>query len=568
MMNLPTSTAEIMDWPWSKLEPFYRELADAALNGSNASDWLAEWSHLAELIQETYKRLYVATTVDTTDAAAEARYNRFLDEIFPNAEAIEQELKNKLLHSGVQPAGFEIPLRNMRAEAELFRLENLPLLAQEIKLSSEYDKISGAQTVKWDGQELTIQQLVRVYQQDDRQVREAAWRMGAERQLADRQAINELWCKLLVLRQQIAANAGFSDFRSYRWKQFLRFDYSPQDCQRFHQAIEEAVVPAAERIYEKRRRHLGVDTLRPWDLEVDPSGRPPLRPFRTIEELESKTEAIFRQVDPQLGEYFTIMRREGLLDLDNRKGKAPGGYCEGFPLVKRPFIFANAVGTHDDVQTLLHEGGHAFHEFEYGRLPYIQQRQVGNEFGEVASMGMELLASPYLEAERGGFYSPQDAARARIEHLEKSLLFWPYMAVVDAFQHWVYMNPQAALDTANCDAQWAALWQRFMRGIDYRGLENQMCTGWHNKLHIHQIPFYYVEYGMALLGSVQVWRNALQDQAGAVAAYRRALSLGGTQPLPVLFQTAGARFQFDTATLQEAVDLMVDKIEKLEAILS
>jgi oligoendopeptidase F len=370
---------------------------------------------------------------------------------------------------------------------------------------------------------------------------------------------------MMGLRRQIAANANLPDFRAYMWQKRLRFDYTPEDCYRFHRAIEAVVVPAASQIYEKRRRRLGVESLRPWDLDVDPLSRPPLQPFQTIPELEDKTSAIFHRVDPALGEYFEIMRREHLLDLDNRKGKAPGGYCTEFLVIRRPFVFCNSVGVHEDVQTLLHEGGHAFHVFEASRLPYYQYFQIPYEFSEVASMAMELLASPYLAQEYGGFYTRAEAARARIDNLERSLLFFPYMAVVDAFQHWAYLDPEQGADPARCDAQWAELWGRFMPGVDWSGLEQEMVTGWQRKAHIHTDPFYYVEYALALLGSVQVWRNALQDQAAAVAAYRRALALGYSVPLPQLFAAAGARFAMDAGILGEAVDLMLRVIEDLEA---
>jgi oligoendopeptidase F len=446
----------------------------------------------------------------------------------------------------------------------LFRAANLPLLSAELKLSNDYDRIIGAQTVVWDGQEVTLSQLLPVYQDPDRARREQAWRLAAGRSLADRDAINALWAKFLDVRSRLAANAGLPDYRAYRWRQLLRFDYSPEDCFRFHQAIAAVVVPAARRIYEKRRKRLGVDRLRPWDLDVNPLGRPPLRPFSLVSELEEKTASMFHRVDPQLGEYFDTMRREKLLDLENRKGKAPGGYCDDFKASRRPFIFMNAVGLHDDVQTLLHEGGHAFHLFEYIHLPYYHQMKVPMEFNEVASMGMELLATPYLRSEEGGFYSTQDAARARIEHLESCILFWPYMAVVDAFQHWVYTNHQAAYDPARCDARWTELYERFMPGIDWSGLEQELATGWHRKLHIHQVPFYYIEYGLAQLGAFQVWRNALKDQARAVASYRKALSLGGTVTLPELYAAAGARFAFDEAALTEAVRLAEETIAALE----
>jgi len=563
--SLPRTADELMRWTRPDIQPYYQDLAARTLTVETVALWLSDWSRLSECVVEMQNRLTVATTVNTADAEADRRYTAFLDTIYPAAQAAEQRLKEKLLASGLEPNGFEIPLRNLRAEAALFREANLPLLAEEKKLITEYDKIVSAQTVMWEGQEITLLQLQPVYLDPDRAVRERAWRLAMDRRLADRQAISDLWAKFLRLRKQIAANADFGDdYRAYRWPQLLRFDYTPDDCARFHQAIEQVVIPAAGRIYERRRQRLGVETLRPWDLNVDPLGRSPLRPFETIDELQSKTSAIFHRVDPQLGARFDTLIREGMLDLDNRKNKAPGGYCTEFAAIRRPFIFMNAVGLHDDVQTLLHEGGHAFHVFESARLPYLHQMQVGLEFAEVASMGMELLAAPYLAAQHGGFYSDANAARARVEHLEQAILFWPYMAVVDAFQHWVYENPDTAFDPDNCDAQWAALWNRFMRGVDWSGLEQEIITGWQRKGHIHQDPFYYVEYGFAQLGAVQVWRNALKDQAGSVASYRRALSLGGTAPLPQLFEAAGAKFALDAGTLREAVGLMEETIARLD----
>jgi oligoendopeptidase F len=398
----------------------------------------------------------------------------------------------------------------------------------------------------------------------DRAVREQSWRLVAERQLADREALNDLWKRCLTLRREIAANADMPDYRAYIWRSMLRFDYSPDDCLNFHRAIEEVVVPVATRIYEKRRAQLGVTTLRPWDTDVDPLGRSPLHPFDDVKVLDQKTANIFNRVNPELGDHYAIMQREGLLDLENRKGKAPGGYCTGFEYSKRPFIFMNAVGLHDDVQTLLHEGGHAFHVFESIDLPRYQWIEVPTEFAEVASMSMELLAAPYLSQAAGGFYSEQDAARARVEHLEGIIQFWPYMAVVDAFQHWVYTYPEDALDPAHCDAQWSELWERFMPGIDFSGLDDVKKTGWHRKLHIFQIPFYYVEYGLAQLGAVQVWRNSLSDQPKAIAEYRKALALGGTVSLPGLFSAAGAKFAMNGATLRDAVELVERTLDQLD----
>jgi len=565
--GLPGSAIPFMEWSWEQIEPFHRDLLTRPLDGGSVERWLADWSRLSDLIGEVYARLSVAVTVDTSDPEAEARFNAFLDQIHTKAQAADQQLKEKLLASGLEPLGFDVPLRKMRAEAAIFRAENLPLLSQERKMASEYNKILGAQTVAWEGEELTLQQLRRALQSPDRARREHAWRLAADRQLADRAAISELWGRFMHLRGRLAKNAGFADYQAYRWQQMLRLDYTPQDSLEFQQAIAQVVVPATTRLYQKRRLQLGVERMRPWDLDQDlyPLDLPPLPPYGSLEDLPAKAETAFRRVDPQLGEYFHTLRAEGLLDLDNHKGKAPGAYCTSYAVLKRPFIFMNGIGLASDVRTILHESGHAFHNYERLRLPYFQQRIPGLEFAEVASMAMELLASPYLDAQPDGFYTPEDARRFRIAHLEHILAFWPYMAVVDAFQHWVYTHHAQASDPARCDAQWLELWQRYLPGVDWSGLDDEAMTGWQRKQHIHRYPLYYIEYGVAQLGAVQVWRNALDDPARALRQYRQALSLGGTATLPELYRAAGARFSFDAETLGEAVALVEETIGKLEA---
>jgi oligoendopeptidase F len=572
--ELPTSAITFMSWAWSDIAPYYDDLVSRPIDAAGLAQWLADWTRLSDLVGEAYARLNTAVTVDTTDAEAEGRYNDFLDSIHPRAQAAEQKLKEKLLASGLEPDGFKNPLRKMRAEAAIFRAENLPLLSQERKLASEYNKIIGAQSVTWQDEELTLQQLRRPLQDPDRTVREQVWRLAAERQLADRQQINDLWGRFMDLRRQLVQNAGMADYLAYRWQQMLRLDYSPKDCLEFQQAILQVVVPAATRLYEKYRQRLGVDRLRPWDLDQDlyPLEMPPLPGYGSVADLAAKAEAAFRRVEPQLGDYFQQMRSgdsgmnggSSLLDLDNRKGKAPGAYCTAYPVTRRPFIFMNAVGIASDVRTILHESGHAFHNYERLRLPYAQQRAPGLEFAEVASMAMELLASPHLDAQPDGFYGSADARRFRIAHLEHILAFWPYMAVVDAFQHWVYMHPAQGAVPANCDAQWLELWQRFLPGVDWDGLDAAAMTGWQRKQHIHRYPLYYVEYGLAQLGAVQVWRNALSDPSQALNQYRHALSLGGTASLPELYRAAGAKFAFGAETLSEAVNLIEDTIHQLE----
>jgi len=562
--KLPQDALPLLDWEWPAYEPYLADLLSRPLNAETLDAWMRDWTRVSELIEEVYARLHVAQTVNTADQQANRRFRFFLETIFPAAMEAGQKLKQKLLDSGLTPPNFARPMLNMKTEAEIYREANLPLLTRERLLATEYDKITGSQTVQWEEREITVIQLRPVFQETDRARRERAWRLVTARQLADREAINDLWKQFLEVRVQMARNADFPDYRAFRWRQFLRFDYTPADCEAFHRAIAEAVVPVVARLDEKRRRRLGVETLRPWDLDVDPLARPPLQPFTDAAELAAGAGRIFAAVDPELGKFFRIMREEKLLDLENRKGKAPGGYCTTFSALDRPFIFMNAVGVHDDVQTLLHEGGHAFHVFHTAHLPYEPQKEVPMEFAEVASMSMELLAAPFLERARGGFYSPADAARARIQHLESNIRFWPYMAVVDAFQHWVYTNQPAAADPAACDAKWAELWGAYLPGIDYSGLEEALLTGWQRKLHIHKYPFYYVEYGLAQLGAAQVWRNALTDQAAAVAAYRRALSLGGLEGLPGLFAAAGATFAFDAGLLAEMVRLMENTIAELE----
>jgi oligoendopeptidase F len=400
----------------------------------------------------------------------------------------------------------------------------------------------------------------------DRSLRQRAWEAREACILKERENINALWEKFIVVRLKIAKNADLPDYRAYAWKQKFRFDYSPEDCKSFHTAIEEVVVPAAQRAYERRRQRLGIETLRPWDVYVDPLGTKPIKPYETIEEFKSKAQAIFQKVDPKFGEYFQIMIDEGLLDLESRKNKAPGGYSLGLHVAHRPFIFMNNIGTSLDVQTILHEGGHAFHEFERAHVHFYQRGEIylPAEFGEVASMAMELIASPYKTKEYGGFYTESEAARAMIGLLEDFITFWPYMALVDAFQHWIYENPAHGSEASKCESKWGELWDHFMIGIDYSGWEDSKKTYWHRQGHIFGSPFYYVEYGLALLGAVQVWANSRKDQMKAVADYRKALALGATVPLPQLFATAGAKFAFDAKTLKGAVDLMEDVIGEME----
>ena len=563
--QLPDKIDEFTHWTWMQIRPFYVDLEQRPLNPMTLTAWLRDWTKLGNLLHEWQSRLYVATTQDTTNNEAEIALNQFMADIYPHMATAENNLKQRLLESGLQPEGLEIALEQMHVDAELFTEANIPLAADSVKLNQRYNKIIGTQTVSWQGQEMTLTQLATELHTPNRAYREQGWRLMAERRLQDRQALNELWREMHPLRQQIAHNAGYADYRAYVWREKKRFAYSPEDAEIFQKAILSVAVPAASRVYNRYAQRLGVDHLRPWDVVADlsPYSLPALRPFSDINEFADISTHIFHQVDPVLGHHFQTMRQENMLDLPNRKGKAPGAYCAYYPTTQRPFIFMNSVGTGEDVRTLLHEAGHAFHGFAITPLPYYQQKRSPMEFSEVASMAMELLATPYLARDNGGFFTQEEVAQWRTNHLEKIILFWPYMAVVDAFQHWAYTHEEGSEPTA-CDAKWAMLWHQYIPDIDFSGFEDVMMTGWHRKQHIFRAPFYYIEYGLAQLGALQVWRNALHDQSRAVAAYRQALALGGTRPLPELYATANTRFALDETIMKEMIALLEEQLRVLE----
>lgn len=570
---LPRSIETINPRTWETFAPFFAELQERPLQPENLRQWLTDWSDLTRLLNEASAMIYIEKSLDTADEEKEQAFLDLINEVYPPAQVAAQALKERLLAFDPNCDALHdmmLVLRNMQNEADLFRQENIPLFTQTSKLENEYDKITGGLTAPWDGEEKNLSQLAFFLNDKDRKVRQHAWQTMADLWLSQREALNGVYGELLGLRQQVAQNVSLPDYRAYAFREMGRFDYTPEDCLTFHEAIETAVVPALRRILKRKQQRLGYDQLRPWDwipengALVDDLVGDPLRPYEGQGSLIQHTLNIFSQLDPQLSHYFAMMADDDLLDLDTRTGKALGGYCSELPLRKRPFIFMNGVGSHDDVQTMLHEAGHAFHVFETANLPLIWQTDPPMEFCEVASMSMELLAAPYLTQQHGGFYTSPQAARARIEHFEGIIAFLPYMAVVDAFQHWVYTHPKDAADTNRCDAVWEQLWRRFIPDIDWAGHEESRKTGWHRKPHIFTAPFYYIEYGMAQIGALQVWRNSLKDRSKALIAYRQALSLGGTKTLPDLFVSAGAEFRFDTALLIELVALIEETLAELE----
>ena len=352
---LPAHADSILAFKWADYKPYYKDLEERDLNADNIGEWLEDWSALAATVDEQYWRLEIGTTVNTADKEVEESYNKYIQEIQPFAKTAEQKLKDKLLASDLSPESFDVALQRMKAEAEIFTEDNLSLQSEEQKLNLEYNKVVGSMTVEWDGEEKTLSEMFSFLYSPDRAIRERAWRLSDARRAKEREAIGVLWEKFVPLRLKIAENSGMPDYRAHIWKQRFRFEYTPDDCKSFHTAIEEVVVPAAKRIYEKRRHRLGVDSVRPWDIYVDPLGSEELVPYRSMDEFMSKTHAIFQQVDPKFGEYFQTMMDEGLLDVESRKNKAPGAYSLGLHVAHRPFVFMSATKTHSDVETILHE---------------------------------------------------------------------------------------------------------------------------------------------------------------------------------------------------------------------
>ena len=570
LKRLPGSYQDFMDWEWEKIQPYTEELLEYDLSQESISDWLGDWSRLWSLINECYYRLMIRTTTHTDDKKNTDRFHAYGENIIEKSRLFEQKMIEKLLVSRLEPEHFEIPLRKMRVDAAIFREENLPLKTKEEKLLTKYSELDAARVYDWDGEEITLSKALNTLMDSNRSNRERAWRSITSGFIAEKEQVGEIWRGLLDTRLKIAQNAGFEDFRSYRWQELGRFDYTPEDCFAFHQAIEEIVVPVYSRMCIERKKSLEVDTLRVWDCywqyKPDPTGRAAIRPYQTIHELNQKMEGIFTKVDPAFGKYYRIMVDEGYLDLETRKHKSSGGYMEELPASKRAFIFTNASNSSSDIDTLLHEGGHAFHMFESAKWPSHHQSSLNNvpiEFVEVPSMSMELLAAPFLTVDQGGLYSKEDAARALSDNLDVMLAFWPFMAVVDAFQHWVYENIETAHDIDQCNETWAKLYRRFFPHQDWSGIEDTLGISWLIKNHIFHSPFYYVEYGLAQLGAVQVWANSLQDHDNAVQDYRKALSLGNTVSLSDLFNAAGAKFAFDKETIREAVDLIEGTIGEL-----
>ncbi|MCK5581053.1 MAG: M3 family oligoendopeptidase [Candidatus Omnitrophica bacterium] len=535
----------------------YQALIDRHISSSqDLEKWIMDRSELEAAIDQAGSILYIQMTCHTDHEEYARNYTHFMENIIPAVKPLENALDQKYLlllreNFELDKKRYQVYDRSIHADVKLFRQENVPLQTQVDLLSQEYQKICGAMTVHFNGKEQTLAEMNKYLQDPDYNLREDAWRMIAQRREQDRKALDEIFSKMLDLRHQVARNAGFKNFCDYQFEAYHRFDYTPEECKAYHKTIEKKVVPVWKKILERRKKQMKVKSLRPWDTAVDPLGRAPLRPFEKVDKLVSGVQKIFDVVDPQLGGQFRDMKERGLLDLASRKGKAPGGYQNTLAEARQPFIFMNAVGLDYDVRTLLHEGGHAFHAKACTHDPLYAYRHAPMEFCEVASMSMELLADEYLTI----FYREEDAERSRQEHLEGVVHVLAWVATVDAFQHWIYENPRHSIEERT--EAWVEIYTRFGGGfLDWEGLESFRESLWHRQLHIFEVPFYYIEYGIAQLGALQVWKKARGNRQKALDAYREALALGGSRPLPELFKTAGVKFDFSEETIVPLVEIV------------
>jgi oligoendopeptidase F len=570
---------------WPQIEPLVKELQARPVGGpADLERWLLDRSDLEAACSEARANLYIATSCDTEDKAVEAAYTRYLDEVSPRLEVAGFELDKRQtgLHKQfpLDKKRYEVLERSKRASVELFREENVPIQTELAKLSQEHGKITGAQTVVFDGQERTLPQMAQYLLRPDRAVREGAWRAVADRRLKDRAPMDDLLDRMIQRRDKMAKNAGCSTgYVEYAFKSMQRFDYTPADCRAFWSAVEKHVVPLVHRLDAERAATLalkGPGELRPWDLSVDPKGRMGLKPFDGGRELMRKTQAVMDALDPRLAKMTARLGSADdgdrgpnakalvteCLDLDSRKGKRPGGYQYVRDLSRKPFIFMNAAGLHKDVMTMVHEAGHAFHSMLAENEPLVEYRHSPIEFAEVASMSMEHLTMAHWAVPGGFYHREEDVKRARREHLEDSITILAWIATIDAFQHWMYANPKHT--HLQRDTQWLELDQRFGHAVNWTGIESTRQSQWQRQGHLYSHPMYYIEYGIAQLGALGLWlKGKKEGERSAVDAYVKALTMGGSRPLPELFTAAGLKFDFGEGPVAGVVEAVETELVSL-----
>jgi oligoendopeptidase F len=549
---------------WDKLEPYFKELLERPLNSKKELEkWLKDMSELEAVVSEDACWRQINMTCDTENKALEEAFTFFCMHIQPHIQPYADQLNRKLVNSALLKEldhdSYFTYLRNIRKSIELFREENVPIQAEMSVLQQQYGVISGKMTVTINGQEYTLQQASKFLEDHDRKLREQVYIEINKRRLEDRNELNNLFNTLVEKRNTIAKNAGFANFRDYKFKELGRFDYTKEDCFQFHEAVKKHVLPLVDIIYLNKKKKLGLDTLRPWDLEAEPEGIQPLHPFKNGEDLLNKTIECFNRLHPFFADCLKRMNEMKRFDLDSRKGKAPGGYNCPLAETGAPFIFMNAAGQTSDVTTMVHEGGHAVHSFLSHPLPLSAFKEYPMEIAEVASMAMELFSMEHWEF---FFSNKNDLDRAKLKELEKVITIFPWIATIDKFQHWIYENPAHTDDQRT--EKWMQILQEFSSSVvDFSGLEEYRKISWQRQLHLFEVPFYYIEYGIAQLGAIGLWMQFKKDRQQALNNYINALSKGGTKTLPELYKTAGLEFNFSPGHIRE---LMLFVKQEMQAI--
>ncbi len=549
---------------WETLEPYFKNLLERTVNSKEEMEkWLKDQSELEALINEDACWRQIKMTCDTENKALEEAFNFFFMEIQPKiqpySDALNKKLVNHPLVKELDAPKYFTYLRSVKKSIELFREENIPLQADLAVLQQQYGVTTGKMMVTVDGQEYTLQQAAKFLESHDRNKREEVYRKIQDRRLEDRETLSNLYNQLVEKRNQEALNAGFKNYRDYRFKELGRFDYTKEDCYQFHDAVKLHVLPLVNEIYKKKKQKLGLDKLRPWDIDAEPEGTAPLHPFKTSEELVTKSIECFNKLRPFFGACLKKMNELKHLDLESRKGKAPGGY--NCPLAESgaPFIFMNAAGQMHDVTTMVHEGGHAIHSFLAHPLELNGFKEYPMEIAEVASMSMELFSMDHWET---FFDTAEDLTRAKEHQLERVITIFPWIAIIDKFQHWVYENPMHTNDERT--AKWNEILQEFQDDvIDYSGLENYRSNAWQRQLHLFEVPFYYIEYGIAQLGAIGMWMQYKNNKQLAMDNYCNALALGGTKTLPGLFAVAGLQFDFSPEKIKILMEFVEAEMKKV-----
>lgn len=551
---------------WNSLEPYYIQLLDRNMDSAEAlHQWLKDRSDLESIVEEDMAWRYIRMTCDTTDKQREEAYLYFVSEIDPKIAPLNDKLNRKMCESPflkeLSDPQYYTYIRRVQNELKLFREENIPLQVETATLAQKYGAISGAMTIEMEGKILTLQQAANYYKSTDRKQRQEAFEKIATRRLQDADALDDLFDQLLKIRHQMALNAGFENFRDYMFAALGRFDYTIADCESFHEAIREEVVPLVKAMDLQRKQELQLESYRPWDTEVDTRGRSPLQPFTDGKDLLEKTKKCFEKVDPEFLQVIIQMETLGHFDLDSRIGKAPGGYNYPLAVSGYPFIFMNAAGNTRDVETMVHEAGHAFHSVLSHPLELNAMKNFPSEVAELASMSMELISS---EGQSEFYNKPEDHQRAVQEHLEGILEVLPWIAIVDKFQHWIYTNPTHTREERK--AAWLRISAEFSGGVvDWSGYEHVKPYGWHKQLHIFEVPFYYIEYGIAQLGAIGVWKNYIQNPTNGLNAYKAALKLGYAATMPEIYKTAGVPFDFSRQHISRLMHFVAAQLQKTTA---